>query len=95
MSIESSNLLTLNQITSLIEQYGYLIVFLSVLLESAGVPIPGETILIASGALAQQGHLDLRDVMPFGILGVVLGDQIGYWVGREGGAHSSCTGAAT
>lgn len=65
------------------------------LLESAGVPIPGETILIASGALAQQGHLDLGDVMLFGILGVVLGDQIGYWVGREGGAHSSCTGAAT
>jgi membrane protein DedA with SNARE-associated domain/membrane-associated phospholipid phosphatase len=74
-----------DQIPSLIEQYGYLLVFLGVLLESAGVPLPGETILIASGALVQQGHLDLRDVIVFGILGAIVGDQIGYWVGREGG----------
>src|SRR5438270_8614955 len=74
-----------DQIPSLIEQYGYLIVFLGVLLESTGVPLPGETILIASGALVQQGHLDLGDVIVFGILGAIVGDQIGYWVGREGG----------
>jgi len=73
-----------DQIPSLIEQYGYLVVFFGVLLESAGVPIPGETVLIVSGALVQQGHLDLGDVMVFGILGAVAGDQIGYWVGREG-----------
>ena len=76
---------SVSQILSQIEHYGYLIVFLGVLLESAGVPIPGETILIASGALAQQGPLALGDVMLFGILGAVLGDQIGYWVGREEG----------
>jgi undecaprenyl-diphosphatase len=52
---------TVDQILSLIEQYGYLIVFLGVLLESAGVPLPGETILLASGVLVQQGHLDLGD----------------------------------
>ena len=75
----------MDQILSLIEQYGYLIVFLGVLLESSGVPIPGETILIASGALVQRGHLDLGDAILFGILGAVVGDQIGYWVGREGG----------
>ena len=40
----------------LIEQYGYLIVFLGVMLESAGVLIPGETVLIASGILAHQGR---------------------------------------
>jgi membrane protein DedA with SNARE-associated domain/membrane-associated phospholipid phosphatase len=53
--------------------------------ESTGVPLPGETILLASGFLVQQGHLDLGDAIVFGILGAVIGDQIGYWVGREGG----------
>ena len=46
---------TLADILSLIGEYGYLIVFLGVLLERAGVQIPGETILIASGVLVQRG----------------------------------------
>src|SRR5215211_9147878 len=75
----------MDQILSLIAQYGYLVVFFGVLLESCGVPLPGETILIAAGAVAHQGHLDLGDAIIFGILGAVVGDQIGYWVGREGG----------
>ncbi len=75
----------LEQVLSLIAKYGYLIVFFGVMVESAGVPIPGETILIASGILVQQGRLDLGDVILFGILGAVVGDQIGYWLGRKGG----------
>src|SRR5215211_7630603 len=55
------------------------------MVESAGVPVPGETILIASGILVQQGKLYLGYVVIFGSLGAVVGDQIGYWVGREGG----------
>ena len=76
---------TIDQILSLIGQYEYLVVFLGVLLESVGIPLPGETILTASGVMAQQGHLDLGDAILFGILGAVVGDQVGYWVGREGG----------
>ena len=75
----------MDQIFSLIDQYGYLIVFFGVMLESMGVPLPGETILIASGVLAQQGHLDVGDAIAFGMAGAVVGDQIGYWLGREGG----------
>src|SRR5215207_9715938 len=75
----------IDHILSLIGQYGYVIVFLGVLLESAGVPIPGETVLIASGVMAQRGHLGLGGAVVFGILGAVVGDQIGYWAGREGG----------
>jgi len=55
------------------------------MLESTGVPLPVQTILLASGFLIQRGHLDLRDAIGFGILGAIIGDQIGYWVGREGG----------
>ena len=72
-------------ILSLIAQYGYLIVFLGVMAESIGVPLPGETILIAAGVLAQRSGLDIGDAILFGILGAVVGDQIGYWVGRKGG----------
>ena len=75
----------MDRVLSLISHYGYLVILLGVMLESAGVPLPGETILIASGVLVQQGHLDLGDAIVFGILGAVMGDQIGYWVGREGG----------
>src|SRR4029453_12016255 len=73
------------QILHLIVQYGYLIILFGVMAESAGVPLPGETILIASGILAQQRRLNLGDAIFFGILGAVVGDQIGYWVGRKGG----------
>jgi len=75
----------MDRILTLIEHYGYLVVLFGVMLESTGVPLPGETILLAAGVLVQRGHLDLGDTIAFGILGAVLGDQIGYWVGREGG----------
>ena len=77
--------LIMDKILPLIEHYGYLAVFFGVMLESMGVPLPGETVLIASGLLAQRGHIDVGDVIVFGILGAVVGDQIGYWIGREGG----------
>src|SRR5215213_1940228 len=75
----------MDRILSLIEHYGYLVVLFGVMLESTGVPLPGETILLAAGVLVQRGHLDLGYTIAFGISGAVLGDQIGYWVGREGG----------
>ena len=75
----------INGILSLLAQYGYLIVFFGVMAESMGVPLPGETILIAAGVLAQRGGLDIGDAILLGILGAVVGDQIGYWAGRKGG----------
>src|ERR687898_1640044 len=69
----------------LIEHYGYLIVFIGVMLGTTGIPFPSAAILLATGVLAQQGHLDLRNAILFGILGAVIGNQIGYWVGHKGG----------
>ena len=77
--------MVLGDLLHLIGRYGYLVVFLGVMLESTGVPLPGETILIAAGALVHKGVLDLGDALFFGILGAVIGDQIGYWAGRFGG----------
>ena len=70
---------------SLIERYGYLIVFLGVMLEGVGIPLPGETVLITAGALAHRGSLTLWETMVMGSLGAVMGGQAGYLVGRFGG----------
>jgi membrane protein DedA with SNARE-associated domain len=75
----------LGNLLQLIGQYGYLVVFFGVMLESAGVPLPGETVLITAGVLVHRGVLDYGDALFFGILGAAVGDQIGYWVGRFGG----------
>jgi membrane protein DedA with SNARE-associated domain len=76
---------TTDQILSLIGQYGYLVVFFGVMLESIGIPLPGETILIAAGLPVHQGSLDPGETIVFGILGTTIGNQLGYWAGRQGG----------
>ena len=70
---------------SLIERYGYLFVFLGVVLEGVGLPLPGETVLITAGALAHQGSLTLWETLVMGSFGAVVGGQAGYCVGRFAG----------
>ena len=55
------------------------------MLENAGVPVPGETILLAGAALARFGHLSLPAVILIAITGAILGDNIGFFIGRRGG----------
>ena len=69
----------------LVEHYGYLIIFVGVMLGTTGVPFPSAVILLAAGVLVQQGHLDLRGAIIFGVLGAIIGNQIGYSVGHKGG----------
>jgi membrane protein DedA with SNARE-associated domain len=69
----------------LIEHYGYLLVFFGVMLGTSGIPFPSAAILLAAGVLVQQGHLHLGDAIVFGILGAVIGNQIGYLVGHKAG----------
>jgi undecaprenyl-diphosphatase len=69
----------------LIEHYGYLIIFIGVMLGTTGIPFPSAVILLTAGALVHQGHLDLRGAIVFGFFGAIIGNQIGYWVGHKGG----------
>ena len=69
----------------LIENYGYVIVLFGVMLGTMGIPFPSAAILLAAGVLVQQGHLDLRGAILFGILGAIIGNQIGYWIGHRAG----------
>lgn len=72
-------------ILSLVTTYGYVMVFLIVMAESAGVPLPGETSLLVAGAFAATGGLWLPGVIAAAALGAILGDTAGYWVGRTSG----------
>jgi membrane protein DedA with SNARE-associated domain len=69
----------------LIHHYGYLAIFLFVTLESAGVPMPGETALISAAIFAGQGTLDINAVIAVAAAAAIVGDNAGYWVGREFG----------
>jgi membrane-associated protein len=69
-----------------LQAYGYWAVLVALLGENAGLPLPGETILILASFLAYQGqHLQLPWVILIGICACTMGDNIGYWIGRRGG----------
>lgn len=71
--------------THFVEAYGLPILFLLVALESCGVPVPGETALIAAGVLASRGHTAIVSVIVVAAAGAIIGDNCGYWIGRTGG----------
>jgi membrane protein DedA with SNARE-associated domain len=65
--------------------YGYAAVFLIVLLENLGLPVPGEGVLVTGTIFATAGRLDLTGVVVAAFAAAVLGDNLGYAVGRLGG----------
>jgi membrane protein DedA with SNARE-associated domain len=72
-------------LTDLFARYGYAVVLIGVLLENAGAPVPGETILLAGAALSRYGSLTLSWVIAAAIVGAMLGDNLGFFIGRRGG----------
>jgi membrane protein DedA with SNARE-associated domain len=69
-----------------LHHYGYWAVAFALLGENAGLPLPGETILILASFAAYRGHhLQLPWVILVGICACTMGDNIGYWIGRRGG----------
>jgi undecaprenyl-diphosphatase len=72
-------------IVALFAKYGYLVVFGGVFLENAGLPVPGETMLLAGAALAHYGHLSLTRVILTAIAAATLGDNLGFAIGRRYG----------
>lgn len=64
---------------------GYLVLFALIAVESSGVPVPGETALIASGLLAHNGSLSIELVIAVAAAAAIIGDNVGYLIGRTGG----------
>jgi membrane protein DedA with SNARE-associated domain len=75
----------LANLQTLLGRWGYLVIFAGMLLENAGLPLPGETITLLGGYAAGSGQLNLFGVMAAAVTGAVLGDNIGYWLGRRFG----------
>jgi membrane protein DedA with SNARE-associated domain len=74
------------EVTHFITSHGLPLLFLVVMLESFGVPLPGETALIAFGVLAAQGHYSIVEVIAVAAAAAIIGDNLGYWlIGRLGG----------
>src|SRR5215218_3041320 len=71
--------------TDLLVEYGLILLFALVAMESAGVPLPGETALVAAAILAQRGHYSLVAVIVVAAAAAIVGDNVGYWIGRKGG----------
>lgn len=68
-----------------IDKYGYFAVGGLITLEDFGIPVPGETVLIASAFYAGLGHLNIFLVALVAFLAAILGDNIGFAIGNYGG----------
>jgi membrane protein DedA with SNARE-associated domain len=73
------------RVQPLLTHYGYAAVFLTVMVEGVGIPAPGQTLLIAAALTAAQGHLSIVWVLIFATAAAVLGNSLGYLLGRWGG----------
>jgi len=72
--------------THFFTHHGLPLLFLVVMLESFGIPLPGETALIAFGVLASQGNYQIEWVIAVAAAAAIIGDNLGYWlIGRLGG----------
>jgi membrane protein DedA with SNARE-associated domain len=63
-----------------ITDHGLPLLFVVIMLESFGIPLPGETALIAFGVLASQGHYSAASVIAVAAAAAIIGDNLGYWI---------------
>ena len=72
--------------THFFTHHGLPLLSVVVMIESFGIPLPGETALIAFAVLASQGHYRIEWVIVAAAAGAIVGDNLGYWlIGRLGG----------
>lgn len=67
--------------------YGLPVLFLSLLIGAVGVPLPGSLMLLAAGSFVEQGDMSLWPVLALSAVGAILGDNVGYALGRFGGSR--------
>ena len=70
---------------SLLTSVGLGLLFVLIMLESAGIPLPGETALIAAGLLAAKGRYEIWEVIVIAATAAIIGDNLGYWAARRYG----------
>lgn len=75
----------MRDISHLISDSGYAGVFFTVILGNIGLPVPEEAVLAAAGYLVWSGQLQLVPVLLIAFVSAVVGDNVGYWLGRRYG----------
>ena len=75
----------LNALSSPLQHYGVWAIGLLIMLEDFGIPVPGETILIAGAVYAGAGRLNIVAVGVVGFFAAIIGDNIGFAIGHFGG----------
>jgi membrane protein DedA with SNARE-associated domain len=65
------------------QNVGLPIVFVLVAIETMGIPVPGETALITAGIVASRGHLSIEAVIAAAAAAAILGDNVGFAIGRK------------
>jgi undecaprenyl-diphosphatase len=73
----------LSSIVSVAQDVGYPVLFVLIAIETMGVPVPGETALLTAGVLASRGHLDIVAVIAVGAAAAIVGDNVGFMIGRK------------
>jgi membrane protein DedA with SNARE-associated domain len=82
-------MISLQGIDDLLRQYGYAAVFAGVTLESIGLPLPGESLMIAAAVYVAVTHqLNIFLLVGVAAAGAICGDQIGYFIGRQIGLRA-------
>ncbi len=81
----SLDFISLENIQEIAHQYGYWAIFVGILLENLGVPLPGETVTLVGGFLAGNDELNYWLVVGDAAAGAAIGGTCGYWIGRIGG----------
>src|SRR5512143_4103849 len=76
---------SLARIQPLLDRYGYAAIFAAVLVEGVGIPAPGQTLLMAGAVTAATGRLHLGLIITIVLLAAVMGNSLGYLLGRWGG----------
>src|SRR5215510_11441545 len=72
-------------VTHLIATYGYIAIGCIIALESMGLPLPGESALVAAALYASHHDQNIAGVVTAAAAGAIVGDNVGYWIGREFG----------
>ncbi|GLY06005.1 MULTISPECIES: DedA family protein [Actinoplanes] len=75
----------LHGVAPILDRWGYLAIGGVIVVESFGVPAPGQTIMVAAAIYAGYGRMDIWLVALISFLTAVIGDNIGYWIGLRGG----------
>jgi membrane protein DedA with SNARE-associated domain len=79
--------LSTHSVDGWLSTYGYLVVFVLVTVESLGIPVPGETAVIAASLYAGSTHkLEIWWVILVAAAAAIIGDNVGFAIGRYGGA---------